>query len=829
MKKHLLLLSLLATALTLTLTSCSDNDDDELSEEQKEQQAYEQQVAVNSSENVLSQLTSDDLGDNWMDGTYTPTIGQAENNNEAVRVISTGDLETAAQRFCDLIGIAADGFDADKDYTYTDERIGTLVWHKDGIKALATVSADIKQLPQLSQIVYKTPEQIGANGTFNGTAYYRFGDVVRKLNSDGNGWDYWVCVRPAFGTVEGKEESHWITLSPLPSKNTSMTTKKSGGNTTHFQVPKGLTTKTEHLQNLAEMAYAMTHSDQWAKNLKNNGYKTLKYFHDFHYDKTFRYNGDLFFGNVGWAWKQVQVDGKDLYNTIFRLDADAFAKTLDDFGLRFMYGDASFSSDATVNFPTLTYKGTNLKSTEKGKYAVYSPGQDYYITQAYTANDKFPADMAYSLYLPRYATGADLCKGAAKGSYDVYSPLANCEDVYVYNKLFGILNDKAGLKNLEPEVLYTPTNGDGYYQIGDVVIDEEGSRWFCLLGSPFNSPIEGIHQDHNAYFFSLEGIKLSDNGKTATNIVTSEELKDLVFFFSYHLSVLSDYPEDYKYSAVSNPGAQFIHLRDYADVDISRLFVVRDSTWTFYKASTKQTLESKSTSRFYNVAYNDGDNSAQAIARVVYDYTQAGTQRTATPDPRYKNSIVRAYKHYFDTSWTPVRMPDASEQSMGLTPWHMPWAVSDQRITLQDVADAGTVAVQSWNDKWVTLPWSLKDEWVAEQERGKMRTVIETSADPADYLWNPRTRDFATPKTHMYNEPVLFIRMMKVNDPGRFPTLQSADGKVKFSILHHQNSERAYMLGVGRLWGNAYEAVRENLLEIDNEVIEFPKLEGWIE
>ena len=78
MKKHLLLLSLLATALTLTLTSCSDNDDEELSEEQKEQQAYEQQVAVNSSENVLSQLTSDDLGDDWMNGTYTPTIGQAE-------------------------------------------------------------------------------------------------------------------------------------------------------------------------------------------------------------------------------------------------------------------------------------------------------------------------------------------------------------------------------------------------------------------------------------------------------------------------------------------------------------------------------------------------------------------------------------------------------------------------------------------------------------------------------------------------------------------------------------------------------------------------------
>ncbi len=822
MRRQTLFLSLLTLGLTLGVTSCSD--DDKLTDEQKEEQAYEQQLVESKSQNVLSQLTSDDLGDDWMNGTYTPTIGQAENGNEGVRVVSTGDAETAAQRFCDLVGLDAATFNAAADYTFTDERIGSLTWHPASGSALATVDADIKQMPTLSKILYKTPEQMGANGTFNGTAYYRFGDVVRKLNSDGTGYDYWVCVRPAFGTVEGKEESHWITLSPLPVQNTTTT-----GKGPHFQLPKGLSTKTEHLQNLAEVAYAMTHPDQWRQNLRNNGYKTLKYFHDFHYDQTYKYNDYLFFGNVDWAWKQTQVDGKDLYKTIFRLSANEFGKLLEDFGLRFVYGDASVSSGTTVNFTTMEYSGTNLKTASKGRYSAYSPGQDYYITDKYTADAKFPSDMAYSLYLPRYATGADLCKGQVKAKYDVYSPLANCEDVYVYNKLFGILNDKAGLKNLEPEILYTPTNGDGYYQIGDVVIDEEGSRWFCLLGSPFNAPVEGIHQDHNAYFFSLEGIKLSDNGKTATNIITSEELKDFIFFFTYNLAILKDYKDEFYYKGVANPGVQNLHLRDYADVDISRLFVSRDSTWRFYKATTNQYFDSESVSSFYNVAYNDGDNSSQAIARVIFDMTQAGTHRTATPDPRYHDAHARAYKHYFDTSWTPVRMPDESEQSMGLTPWHMPWAVGNQRITLQDVANGNMVAAQSWNDKWVTLPWSLGEEWETETERGKMRTAIETSADPADYLWNPQTRDFATKKTHMYNEPVLFMRMMKVNDTGRFPTLQSADGKVKFSILHHQNSERAYTLGIGKVWANPYEVERENLLEIDNELIKLPKLEGWIE
>ena len=776
----------------------------------------------NKSQNVLSQLTNAVLGDNWQTGTYEPTIGLAENGNEGVRVVSTGDAETAAQRFCDLVGLDAATFNAAADYTFTDERIGSLTWHPASGSALATVDADIKQMPTLSKILYKTPEQMGANSTFNGTAYYRFGDVVRKLNSDGTGYDYWVCVRPAFGTVEGKEESHWITLSPLPVQNTTTT-----GKGPHFQLPKGLSTKTEHLQNLAEIAYAMTHPDQWRQNLRNNGYKTLKYFHDFHYDQTYKYNDHLFFGNVDWAWKQTQVDGKDLYRTIFRLSAADFSKLLEDFGLRFVYGDASVSSNATVNFPTMEYSGTNLKTASKGRYSAYSPGQDYYITEKYTADTKFPSDMAYSLYLPRYATGADLCKGQVKAKYDVYSPLANCEDVYVYNKLFGIVNDKDGLKNVTPEILYTPTNGSGYYLPGDVVVDEEGSRWFCLLGSPFNAPVPGVHQDHNAYFFSLEGIKLSANGKTATNIISEEELNTFLFYYSDYLLMMSDVRGDFRYESSMRPGAGNLHLLKYAGVDLNKLFVVRDSVWRFYDQSHNKYYDSASKNRFYNVAYNNGSTDKQPIARMVIDVTQAGSHRASCPDGRYKDVHARAYKHYWEPDTMLAREPDAAERQMGLTRWHMPWAMGQYPMSLQDVADARYVTAMSWIDKWVTLPWHLDEDWdITGGERGKMRIVVENSADPADYLWDAEAQDFATHKTSMYNEPVLFIRMMKVNDMGRFPTLQSADGRVKFSILHHQNSEDGYSMGAGRIWTNTFMVARKELLEVDNQLVVIPDLEG---
>lgn len=82
---------------------------------------------------------------------------------------------------------------------------------------MAQVEVNIKQMPGLKKIIYYSEEQAGENGAFNGSAYYRFGDVVSKTNADGE-TEYWICVRPAFGP-EKREESHWISVSDLPKAN----------------------------------------------------------------------------------------------------------------------------------------------------------------------------------------------------------------------------------------------------------------------------------------------------------------------------------------------------------------------------------------------------------------------------------------------------------------------------------------------------------------------------------------------------------------------------------------------------------------------------------
>ena len=69
---------------------------------------------------------------------------------------------------------------------------------------------------------------------------------------------------------------------------------------------------------------------------------------------------------------------------------------------------------------------------------------------------------------------------------------------------------------------------------------------------------------------------------------------------------------------------------------------------------------------------------------------------------------------------------------------------------------------------------------------------------------------------------------MNVFFMGRFPTLQSADGRVKFSILHHQNSEDGYSMGAGRIWTNTFMVARKELLEVDNQLVVIPDLEGSI-
>ena len=462
MKKriNLWLMAGLVCGLGMGVTSCKD--DKEPSEEEKQRQAEEEadkdMTDAATFWSVVGQLTDTTMPDDWRNATYEPAIGEPDGTNTAVRIISAADAESAAERFSNLVG--ADITEATTDYTFQNDLVGTLTYHKTGGTSLATVDVSIKQMPGLSQIIYKSPEQMGDNSSFKGTAYYRFGDVVQKQNADGQ-WDYWICVRPCFGP-DSKTDCHWISLSKIPSANVKSTTKNGK---THV-MPKSLGINKDHMQNLAELLYAMTNPTEWATNLStNNGYKTLKFFKDFNYQKNYKYHNEAFFRNVCTHMPD------DVFMDIFGLTKDEMRTELQQWGLHLIHSSASMSSN-DITLEMAEYNGTNLKTQriykntsrwETTAFNIYDLTQNHYIDNVtLTANRG-------KQWVCRYASGTTLAKGSdERPTFDKYKKLPNCRDIFVYNRDVDHL-DMNSLKDIEPKVTSADGTNRGYYRTGDII------------------------------------------------------------------------------------------------------------------------------------------------------------------------------------------------------------------------------------------------------------------------------------------------------------------------------------------------------------------------
>ena len=93
-------------------------------------------------------------------------------------------------------------------------------------------------------------------------------------------------------------------------------------------------------------------------------------------------------------------------------------------------------------------------------------------------------------YIIRHATGAELSTDKKE---DPKEPLKGVTEIYRYNKYYDVTDLSVepetfneGGDPISMQVSNAPTNGEGTYLPGDVVEDEEGSRWFCIAGSLYS-------------------------------------------------------------------------------------------------------------------------------------------------------------------------------------------------------------------------------------------------------------------------------------------------------------------------------------------------------
>ena len=456
MKKnfYFLLMAALVCGLSLGVTSCkSDDDNDESSEGLGPQN--EQNEASLKFWSVVDQLVDmDEYTEDYKNATFEPSIGIEDPDNPQARIVYTNDAASAAERFANLVGV--DDVDENTESReWSDPDVGTLTYHKvtDGT-AWATVDVNISQVRGLDKIIYREPSQGDENGGTGGKiAYYRFGDVVSREveNKDGSIiTEYWICVRPAFD-LEGKGDSHWVNVGlPLQQKNLwTWTYKPSGYKYVSYKyvLPTGLGENKEHMQNLAEMLYAIAYPETWYNNVNTNkNNKKFKFFHDFK-GKNLDYHNQYFWQNVQNAWKKENkfVSGGNLTDKLFgRTELAKFREIVTN--LYLLYKGYSWQKGTA---PTLfqAHYGTGTSVTELNnhlakctevKKSVYNPDGTGYIDLNFNPNSvvlpfyinsKFFGD-SNPRFVVRVATGAKL---SSTGKYpDNTKAIPGVTDVYRY-------------------------------------------------------------------------------------------------------------------------------------------------------------------------------------------------------------------------------------------------------------------------------------------------------------------------------------------------------------------------------------------------------------
>ena len=795
-----LLMAALVCGLSLGITSCKDDDKDDSSDDGQEQLSEEQQEQNNAAYAILDNLADlSSANDNFLTQTFEPTIGTADDGDAGTRIVNTNDMETAAMRFADLVGVDINENTAS--YTWTDDELGTMTYTKtnDG-KSWAMVDVNIKQVPHLQKIIFRSPEQADNNGKFEGTAYYRFGDVVQKKNAEGT-QEYWICVRPAFGP-EGKDKSHWVTIDALPQKNVWTYT---GSNGINYALPTGLGDNHEHSQNFVEMLFAICFPEEWENNIVNN-LKKIPLFHDFDKDNL-KYHRKFFWERVQKAWSDPDVainelnhhTGISVFNSIFGKDGDlnyfqTMLKSAD--GLNLLTNGFSWWTKSS-NKPTLyryrfvngTDKESNMhkEPLKKDVFKNYSSvsaevikskinlncNMDYNAaTPGWTVPEFFGT--ANKHYIIRHATGADLAEDKKE---DPKEPLKGVTEIYRYNKYYGITD-----LSVEPETFEGNVNpGDetkevayknrAYYMVGDVVKDENGILWFCVQPSGHGDP-DLFGKYPYSYFVSFDKRAV---GERLQNIPRSKQLAAQMLF---SMEMFFHNYMDYANATIRDVYKQEQNIREKAGVKLSELIAVRDTLHTSKKVKCT----------FANALYIIGG--APYVLRLVGDNTAE-------------------YNGTRDWSWL---FYDKYTSSLL---YEMP---------LSDLGDLEMINFQN-KDKWVSLPWyDIYGNKEVTTNIGP-RTNTEDVYDLKRFIYVPgRSYMDGTAPANMYREPIMAFAVRRVKDEGKKSTAFSDTGDKFYEYSMMKDVDNSFLedeLIQTSLQTNVYDSYKSHSIYLDDKNWQF--------
>ena len=746
-----MLAAALVFGLGITVTSCKDDNEENKSEAQKEQEAQEK---ASKFWNVVGQLVSvDDVTDDYEGKTFEPTYGLPDPTNSVTRIVNTNDMKTAAQRFANLVN--AKGIDENTpSHTWRDPEIGTMTYTRGGDAAnWATVDVDIKAVPGLQRIIYREGGE-GTNGKFSGKAYYRFGDVVsrqvnitydqKKNNDDRRAiTEYWICVRPAFGP-EGKEDSHWVCVNTVSDKNYKYYKASTG---TDYWLPTNLKTDKENMQNFAELLWAICYPDEWYKNVDEHhrdgtlwGFDGVPFFTDFK-KANLELHNQYFWQNVqdGWNRKQIAEQAMNIpFNTLSKEISGSG-------GLHLLYSGYSWIFMTSWDCETYEAVYTNGKAEEELNMHhvdfldweknmkeltldVREMGQTVDNYKTYFNSD------GKHRWTIRHATGKEL---ATDKKSDVKKPITGVKEEYRYYRDAVEMSDLSGKPEITDKPQIQKYNSRAYFDLGDVVCDEDGNNWFCVQTSTKGNNMYG--ECPYDYFVSL------DEGAVGTNlenIVQTQNLASQIMFdfiLQFHNYI----------AGPDKPHSQGLkNIQKYCDINLEEIVAVRDS---IVKHPGYQG-ESRELNTFMSTLIKDSSGDL-IVLRYHDDCTVS------------QSNGLRDMMYWFQTQYTQ-------------TP--------TRTMLLNDLADQNII--NSYNkDMWVYCKWyDFYNKKEITTNVGP-RTTTEAAAPLSRFIYKKGSSVVkGTMPANIYKEPIIPFAVKRLKDDGKFVN-KFEDGTMFTSVSEMKN------------------------------------------